>query len=99
MQILTSTANVYKHGVEMAVRSVSGSSAPGPNTVVHNLEQGDFSRNMEKTPLMSASSRADSRIDQDRSDETPNVGKSEYGDFTVLRPNCDRHLHPHHRTV
>ena len=53
----------------------------------------------KKIPLMSASSRADSRINQDRSDETRNTGNSEDGDFTVLRPNCDRHSHAHHKTV
>ena len=53
----------------------------GPNSMVQNLDQRDFSENTKNTSLISASSWVDSNIDQDRNDETRNVENFEDGDF------------------
>ena len=45
--------------------------------------------------LMSASSRLDLNIEQERNVETRNVGNFEEGDFPVLRPIYDRRAHAH----
>ena len=62
--ILTAMDNVVIARVEMAMRSITGSSRHGPNSVVQNSDRGDFTGNTENTPLMSASSRLDLNIDQ-----------------------------------
>ena len=80
----------------MAVRSITGSSRQGPNSMVQNPDRRDFTGNTENTLLMSASSRLDSNVDQDRDDETRNVEKFEDVDFPALRPNYDRRTHAHH---
>ena len=41
-------------GVEMAVRSVTGSSGNVPNSIVQNPDRKDFTGNTETTPLRSA---------------------------------------------
>ena len=56
----------------MAVRSITGSSGYGPNNVVQNLNQRDFSGNMEDTLLMTASSRKDLNITHNRNDDARN---------------------------
>ena len=48
---------------------------------------------------MTASSRADLNIDQDRNDETRNVENFEEGDFPALRPKYDRQVHTHHMQI
>ena len=83
--------------VEMAVRSVTGSSGSGPNSIVQNPDRRDFTGNTEKTPLRSASSRLDSNIEQDEIDETRDIDNSEDGDFPATRLNYDRRAHAHHR--
>ena len=45
---------------------------------------------------MSASSRLDLNIDQDRIDETRAIENLEDGDFPTLKPNYDRRAHTHH---
>ena len=73
--------------VEMAVRSITGSSVQGPSSVVQNPDRRDFTGNTENTPLMLASSRLDLNVDQDTDDEIRNVENFEDGDFPALRPN------------
>ena len=94
--ISTGMDNVIIPRVEMAVRSVTESSGIGINGMFQNPNQKDFSANTENTPLMSASSRVDLNIDEDRNDETRNVGNFEDGDFPASRPNYDRKAHAHH---
>ena len=59
--------------VEMAVRSIIESSVRGLNSKIQNLDQRDFSGNTENTPIISASSRVELNIDQDRNDGNHNV--------------------------
>ena len=80
----------------MAVRSVTGSSGRGPNSVALNLNRRDFSGNTENTPLMSASSLVDLSIDQHRNDENCNIENFEDVDFPALRFSYDRQAHAHH---
>ena len=91
--------NAVIRRVEMAVRSVTGSSGRGSNSEVHNRYQRDFSGNMENTPLMTASSRVDLNIDQDRNDETGNVEYLQEDDFPALRLKCDQQSHTHHNPL
>ena len=64
--------------------------------MVQNLVQRDCTENTENTPLMSASSRIDINVDQDRDDETRNVENFEEGDFLALRRNYYRRARAHH---
>ena len=75
--------------VEKPVISIIWSSARGPNSVVQNHDQRDFSGNMENTLLMTASSRTDLSINQDGNDEIRNGENFEDGDFPALRLNHD----------
>ena len=81
-------------------RSITESSGRGPNSVVQNADQRDFTGITENTPLTSASSRVDLNLEEGDA-ETRNVGNFEDGDFPVLRPNYDRrdHAHPSHQKV
>ena len=81
----------------MAVRSIIESSGRGPNSMVQNPDQRDFSGNTDNTPLMSASCPIDLNIDQDGIDETCNVENFEDGHFPTLRTNYDRQAHTHHK--
>ena len=45
---------------------------------------------------MSASSRLDLNINQDKNDETRNEENFEDGDFPALRPSYDRRAQAHH---
>ena len=94
--IFSAMDNVVIPRVQMAVKSITGSSGKGPSSIVQNPNRRDFTRNTEKTPLISASSRLDLSVDQDRNVETHNVENFEDGDFPVLRPNYDRRTHTHH---
>ena len=93
--ILTAMDKVVIPRVEMVVRSITGSSGHGPNSVVQNPDRGDFTGNSENTPLMSASSRVDLNIDQDRINETRDFGNFENGDILALRLNYDRRAYTH----
>ena len=84
--ILTTMDNAVLPWVEMAVRSITGSSRRKPCSTFQNHDRRDFTTNAENTPLMSASNGIDLNIDQDRNDETGFVGNFENGDFSVLRP-------------
>ena len=94
--ILTAMDNVVIPRVEMAVRSITGSSGHGTNSVVQNPDKKDFIGNTENIPLKSASSQLDLKIDQERTNETRDFENFEDSDFPVLIPNCDRQAHAHH---
>ena len=81
----------------MAVRSITGSSGEGSSSMVQNPDRTDFTGNTQNTSLMSASSRLDLDVDQDRNDETRNVENFYDGDFPAIKPNYDRRAHTHHR--
>ena len=95
--ILTAMDNVVMPRVEMAVRSIIGSSGQGSSRVVQNPDRRDSTGNTENTPRMSASSRSDVNVDQDKDEETRNVENFEEGDFPALRPNYDRSALARHR--
>ena len=82
--------NLVLPRIEMAVRSITGSSGHEPNSVVQNPDQLNFSGNTENTPLMMASNRTDLNIDKDKNDGTRNAENFEDGDFPALRPNYER---------
>ena len=84
--------------VEMAVRSITGSSGSGPNSIVQNPDRRYFKGNTENTPLRSASSRLDLNFDQDLLDETRVIDNSEGGDFPATTLNYDRRAQAHHNT-
>ena len=89
--------NVVRPRVEMAVRSITGSSRHEPNSGVLNPDLRDISGYTEITLLMSTSGRVDLNIDQDRNDKTRSVENIEDGNFSaVLRRNYDRRAHTHH---
>ena len=81
----------------MAVRSINGSSGNWPNSAVQNPDRRNFLGNTEDTPLMSASSRLDLNIDQDRIDETRDFENFEDGYIPALRPNYDLRAQAHHK--
>ena len=82
--------------VEMAVRLITSSSGNGPNSIVQNLDQRDFTGSTENIPLRSASNRLDLNIEQDEIDETPDIDHSEDGDFPAAKLNYDPRAHAHH---
>ena len=82
--ILAAMDNVVFPGVEIAVRSITGSSSHEPNSVVQKPEGRDLMRNTENTPLK-----------QDKVDETRAIESFEDGDLLVLRPNFDQQAHAH----
>ena len=75
---------------EMAVRSITGSSGKGPNSVVRNLDRRDFTGNTKVTPLLSSFGRLDLYFDQDRNDETRNIENFEDDEFPAKKLNYDR---------
>ena len=94
--MLTAKDNIVLPRRDTAVRSITGSSGRGPNSVVDIPDQTDFPGNMEDTPLMAESFPVDLTVDQDRNDETHNVENFENDDFPALRTNCDQQQHTHH---
>ena len=76
----------------MIVESITGSSGNGPNSVVQNLDRREY----WKHSLMSPSSRLDSKIEQDKVDESRDIENFEDGEFPALRPNYDRRAHVHY---
>ena len=65
---LTAMDDVVISRFKMVVRSITGSSRQGPDSVVQHPDQRDFPKKKENTPLMTASSRVDLTIDQDKND-------------------------------
>ena len=97
--ILTAMDNLLIPRVEILLRSVIESQGRGPNSKVQNTDKGDFSRDTENTPLMSASSLLDLHIDQDRNYETLNVENFEDGNFPASRSSHDRQMHAHQNHI
>ena len=95
--ILTAMDKVVIPRVELAVRSITESSGRRPSNVVQNPDRRDFTGNSENTPLMSASSRMDLNVDQDKNDETRIVESFKDGDFPALGPKYDRRAHAQHK--
>ena len=93
---LTAMDKVVIPRAEMAVRSFTGSTGRGPYSLIQNLDHRDFTGNTKNTPLMSASSRLDLNIDQDRINETRGIQNFELRDFPALKPNRGRRAHFHH---
>ena len=60
--ILTAMDRVIMPNVETAVKSITGSTGRGLSSVVQKADQRDFSRNLENTPFLIASSRTDLSI-------------------------------------
>ena len=97
--ILTAMIIVVIPPFTMAVRSITGSSGKGPNSIVQNPDRSDFTGNIEDTPLRSASSWLDLNIEQDEIDETPDIDNSEDGDFPETKFNYDRRAHAYHSCI
>ena len=97
--ILTAIHNLVFSRVEMALKSVTGSTGHGTNSEVQNLDRRDFFGIIRNIPLMSASSRFDLDNELDRNDETRNDEDFEDGDFPSLKPNYDRRAHAHHKIL
>ena len=97
--ILTAMDKMVIPRVEMAGRSITGSSGHGHNCVVQNSDRRDFTWITVNTPLLSAYSRLDLNIDQDRIDESRDVENFEDGDFSALKYEYDQRAHPHHTIV
>ena len=77
---LTAIKNVVILRVEMAVKSITGSSGHGTKSQVQKIDRGDFLRNIRNTPVMSASSRLNLDNELNMNDETPNLEDFEDGD-------------------
>ena len=97
--ILTALDNVLIPRVEMAVRSITGSSSQGPRSVVQKPARRYFTGNTENALLMSASSQLDKNDDQGRFDETRINGNLEDGNFPAFKPNYDRRAHTYQNCV
>ena len=94
--ILTAMNIVVIPWVEMAVRSITGSSENGPNSIVQNSDRTNLTVNAESTPLRSACSLLDLNIEQNEIDETRDVGNSEDGDIPATRFTLDGRAQAHH---
>ena len=94
--ILTAIGKVVIPRIEMAMKSITGSTVHWTNSEVQNPDRKDFLGNIRNTPLMSASSRLDLDNELTRIDETRNNEDFENGDFPALRPNYDRGAQAHH---
>ena len=79
--IITAMNYVVIPRVEMAVRSITGASGNEPSNIFQKPDRSDFAGNTKTTPLKSASSRLDSKIEQDEVDDTHDFGNSEDDDF------------------
>ena len=82
--ILTAMDKMVIPRVETNMRSITGSSAHGPNSEVLYPDRRDFLGIAGNTPFMSASSRQDLNINQDKNDETRHEENFEYGNFPLL---------------
>ena len=90
--IWTAMNDVFIPQVEMAVRSVTGSSVNGSNSIIQNFDQKDFTRKTWNTPLRLASSRLDLKNDQNVTDETRDIDISVDGDNRATKPESPRSL-------
>ena len=94
--ILTAICIVVIPRVEMAVKSITGSTGHGTNREVQYPDLTDFLRKIRNSPLMSSSSRLVLHNDLNISDETHNDADFEDDDFPALKHNYDRREHAHH---
>ena len=70
--ILTAVDSVIISSFQLQMKLIIGSSGHGPNIVVQNRDQRNFSRNMKGTPLMRASTPTYLKINHSKNDETGN---------------------------
>ena len=96
--ILTAMEGVFVSRVEKALRSITGPSWSGPNNVVQNPGQKDFSGSLEDTPLIMASSCTDLNINNNENNETQSSDNNEDGTFPTLKSNFDQQKYTHHVT-
>ena len=82
--ILAAIDDVVIPRVEMAVKSITGSTGHGTNGEVQNPVRRDFIGNFRNTPLTSASSLLDLDKELNRNDETRNDVDFEHGNFPAL---------------
>ena len=94
--ILTAMDNVVIPQVDMAARSITGSSGNGPNSIVQNPYRRDFTGDTKNTLLRSASSRLDLIFKQGEINEIRDIDNSEDGDFLEARFDYDQRAHAHH---
>ena len=85
--------------VEIAMRSITGSSRIGQNSVIKHSDPGDFSGSMESIPLLMVYRCTDPNISHNRSDETRKSEIFEVGDFAALKSKYYRLTHTHHNRV
>ena len=97
--ILTAIDNVVYPRVEMAVKSITGSTGHGTNSEVQNPDRRNFLGNIRNFLLMSASSRLDLDNEINRNDETCYNEDFKDDDLPALRPNYDRRTHAHHTFI
>ena len=71
---------------ELVITANSTSSGRGPNSVVQNPNETDFSGNAKDMPLMMSSSPADLNVNETTIEE---------GSFPALRSNFDRNASHH----
>ena len=94
--ILTAIDKLVLPRVELAVKSITGSTEHGTKSEVQNRDRRDFLGNNRNTSLMSASSRLDLDNELNRNDEIRNNGDFEEGYFPAIKPNYDRRAHAHY---
>ena len=82
--------------VEMAVRSITGSSRNGPKSIVQNSDWKDFTGNTENTPLRLDSSRLGSYFDQNKKNGTRDFDNSEVSNSPATGLSYDQEAHPYH---
>ena len=82
--------------VEMVVKSITGASGNGPNSIIQNSDRRYFTRSTENTPLRSATGWLDSNIEQYELDETLDFDNSEDSNFLATRFSYDRRAQAHH---
>ena len=88
--ILTAMDKMVTPGVEMTLKSYTGSSGQGPKSEVQRPDRSASFGNAGSTALMSASSQLNLNTNQDSNDETCNEGNFEDGNFPASTPSYER---------
>ena len=88
--------NVIFAPVDLAMRSISGSSGQGTNSVLRKEDIRDAIGNTENTGLKLAFSQLYLNIDQERINKTRGIESSEDDDFMVLKAKNDQQAYVHH---
>ena len=94
----TEIENIVVPRVKLGMRSANGSSGRTVDSNVLELDQRDFSGNIEGLQ-MTASSRINSQKDSNRIDETRGNITVEGGDLLANERNIEWQTHAHHRTT